>query len=387
MPAGRVMAEAPQAQDAETAGATAEAPAHAGPGMQDKVVRADAARPPMDAGQLPDRDRAHGRTGRLGTRQSAREQVPTEGVATRAPLRRPGRTDHGPRMIGPARAVRPGETRASAATGRTATHLALARTDPPEARVLSVETAVRLGARQRPTGTGAQAHRRRDRRVRVTATGRRGRIVGRARLIPGRPVRATAIVRGARIVGRVQLIPARRVRATAIGREARIEGRARLILARPVRATASDPRAWFVGRVRPILGRRVRGIEVGPTGRIVDPVRLTPDRRVRAIAIGRRAQIVGLVRQRPALRARGTAIGTRVQIVGQEAVPVGRCGATRGRLARRGSYVPPSSRDRRSLARTAASASRCHLAWARVTTSRRLQRSIRRTYLEACALS
>jgi len=318
VPAGRVMAEAPQAQDAETAGATAEAPAHAGPGMQDKVVRADAARPPMDAGQLPDRDRAHGRTGRLGTRQSAREQVPTEGVATRAPLRRPGRTDHGPRMIGPARAVRPGETRASAATGRTATHLALARTDPPEARVLSVETAVRLGARQRPTGTGAQAHRRRDRRV---------------------------------------------------------------------RATASDPRAWFVGRVRPILGRRVRGIEVGPTGRIVDPVRLTPDRRVRAIAIGRRAQIVGLVRQRPALRARGTAIGTRVQIVGQEAVPVGRCGATRGRLARRGSYVPPSSRDRRSLARTAASASRCHRASVRVTTSRRLQRSIRRTYLEACALS
>ena len=341
VPAGRVMAEAPQAQDAETAGATAEAPAHAGPGMQDKVVRADAARPPMDAGQLPDRDRAHGRTGRLGTRQSAREQVPTEGVATRAPLRRPGRTDHGPRMIGPARAVRPGETRASAATGRTATHLALARTDPPEARVLSVETAVRLGARQRPTGTGAQAHRRRDRRV----------------------------------------------RATAIVREARIEGRARLILARPVRATASDPRAWFVGRVRPILGRRVRGIEVGPTGRIVDPVRLTPDRRMRAIAIGRRAQIVGLVRQRPALRARGTAIGTRVQIVGQEAVPVGRCGATRGRLARRGSYVPPSSRDRRSLARTAASASRCHRASVRVTTSRRLQRSIRRTYLEACALS
>ena len=405
VPAERAMAEARQAQDA----GTAEARARAGPVMPGRVVRAAAARPPMDAEQQPDRDRAHARTGRAGTRPGAPERALTEGVASRHPGRRRGRTDHERQTIGPARGVRAGEAPASAARGRTETQPAPARTDPLETRVLSVETVVGLGALRLPTGTGAQADRRPDRRVRVTATGPRGRIVGRARRIPGRPVRVTAtgprdrivgrarrilgrpvramaIVRGARIVGQVPVIPAhpergtatgrgarivgqvpvipaRPVRGTATGRGARIEGRAPLIPVLLARATASGLRDWCVGHARRILGRRVRDSAVVPRVPIVDHVQLIPAHRVRAIAVGPRGRIVG-----------------------PEAAAVGRCVATR-RRALSGSYVPLSSRDRRCLGRTAASASRCHLASVRVTTSRRPQRSIRKTYLEACGLS
>ncbi len=382
VPAERAMAEARQAQDA----GTAEARARAGPVMPGRVVRAAAARPPMDAEQQPDRDRAHARTGRAGTRPGAPERALTEGVASRHPGRRRGRTDHERQTIGPARAVRAGEVPESAATGRTETQPAPARTDPLETRVLSVETVVGRGALRLPTGTGAQADRRPDRRVRVTATGPRGRIVGRARRIPGRPVRVTAtgprdrivgrarripgrpvramaIVRGARIVGQVPVIPARPERGTATGRGARIEGRAPLIPVLLARATASGLRDWCVGHARRILGRRVRDSAVVPRVPIVDHVRLIPAHRVRAIAVVPRGRIVG-----------------------PEAAAVGRCVATR-RRALSGSYVPLSSRDRRCLGRTAASASRCHLASVRVTTSRRPQRSIRKTYLEACGLS
>jgi hypothetical protein len=382
VPAERAMAEARQAQDA----GTAEARARAGPVMPGRVVRAAAARPPMDAEQQPDRDRAHARTGRAGTRPGAQERALTEGVASRHPGRRRGRTDHERQTIGPARAVRAGEVPASAATGRTETQPAPARTDPLETRVLSVETVVGRGALRLPTGTGAQADRRPDRRVRVTATGPRGRIVGRGRRIPGRPVRAMAIVRGARIVGQVPVIPvllargtatgrgarivgqvpvipARPVRGTATGRGARIEGRAPLIPVLLARAMASGLRDWCVGHARRILGCRVRDSAVVPRVPIVDHVQLIPAHRVRAIAVVPRGRIVA-----------------------PEAAAVGRCVATR-RRALSGSYVPLSSRDRRCLGRTAASASRCHLASVRVTTSRRPQRSIRKTYLEVCGLS
>jgi len=337
-PAGRAMAEAAQAQDAETARATAEAPAHGSPALRDRAGRAAAVGPPMGAEQLRGRDRARGRTARGGTRQSALERVPTERDATRAPLRRPGRTDQGPRTIGPARAVRRGESRASGATGRTATHLALARTVPRETRVLSVET-VRLGARR--TRIVAKVHLPRGRPVRATAVSRRGLTAGRVRLTPDRSVRVIGVVPRVRIVGRVRLIPGRLVKATASGLK-----------------------DWFVGHARRILGRRVRDSADVPRVPIVDRVRMIPGR-----------------------RARDTAAVPRDQIVGPEAVPVGRCVATIGRRALSGSYGHPSSRDRRCLGRTAASASRCHRASVRVTTSRRLQRSIRRTYREACALS
>src|SRR5665811_1620676 len=103
-PAGRAMAEVAQAQDAETARATAEAPAHGSPALRDRAGRAAAVGPPLGAEQLRGRDRARGPTARGGTRQSALVRVPTERDATRGPLRRPGRTEQGPRTIGPARA-------------------------------------------------------------------------------------------------------------------------------------------------------------------------------------------------------------------------------------------------------------------------------------------
>ena len=318
----RAMAEARQALDAATARGTAEAPAQEGRGMQVKVVPVPVAALPMGAEQLLDRVRGHGRTVRVGTRQSARERVLTGGVATRDPLRRRGRTDRGPRMIGPVRAVRTGETLASAATGHTVTQLALARNDLLETRVLSVETAVRDGVRQRRTRIGVRVPRLRGRPVRATAIGRKGRTAGRVRLIPGRRVRVIGVVPRGRTAGRAPLIRGHLVRATAIARRARIVAPARLIPALLVRATASGLRDWFVGHARRILGRRVRAIAVVPRVPIVGHVRRIPGRRVRAIAVVPRVQIVGL-----------------------EAVPVGRCVATIGRRALSGSYGHPSSRD------------------------------------------
>ena len=153
-------------------------------------------------------------------------------------------------MIGPARAVRR-ETRTSAATGRTAIHLALAKTDPLETRVLCVEIAVSPVARQGRTRIGVPVHPR-GRPARATATSRRGLTEGRVRRTPDRRVRAIAVVPMVRIVDPAPLIPALPVRATASGLRDWFGDHVLPILGRPVRDTAVVPRARIVGRARPI---------------------------------------------------------------------------------------------------------------------------------------